>query len=64
MPDVGLIGKTDDTTHLGRLLQLMLGVAVNCPGKHSKLDKYLLIALMDRTMRGLVITKLKSLKII
>lgn len=35
MPDVSLISEMADKHHLGRLLQLMLGVAVNCPGKQS-----------------------------
>jgi len=36
MPDVSLISELGDKCQLGRMLQLMLGVAVNCPKKQSK----------------------------
>jgi protein HOOK3 len=58
MPDVGLIGKTDDTTHLGRLLQLMLGVAVNCPGKQRYIEE---IMVLDEDVQHVVMTAIQGL---
>lgn len=36
MPDVTAIGEKNDVEELGRLLQLVLGIAVNCARKNGK----------------------------
>jgi len=58
MPDVGLIGKSDDPNHLGRLLQLMLGVAVNCPDKQRYIEE---IMVMDEDVQHVVMTAIQGL---
>lgn len=37
MPDVTALAEKNDIEELGRLLQLILGCAVNCDRKHGKL---------------------------
>lgn len=36
LPDVSLIGEHSDAAELGRMLQLILGCAVNCEQKQGK----------------------------
>lgn len=36
MPDVNAVAEKNDAEELGRLLQLILGCAVNCDRKHGK----------------------------
>lgn len=36
LPDVSLIGEHSDPCELGRMLQLILGCAVNCEQKQGK----------------------------
>jgi len=38
MPDVGAIGEHADSLELGRLLQLVLNVAINCDNKHEHIQ--------------------------
>lgn len=35
LPDVSLLGETADAAELGRMLQLLLGCAVNCEQKQG-----------------------------
>ncbi|XP_005092023.1 protein Hook homolog 3 [Aplysia californica] len=38
MPDVGALGEHSDPQELGRLLQLVLNVAINCDNKHEHIQ--------------------------
>lgn len=38
LPDVNLIGEHSDAAELGRMLQLILGCAVNCEQKQGQLN--------------------------
>nr|CAB3254082.1 protein Hook homolog 3 [Phallusia mammillata] len=58
MPDVSLVSEVADKHHLGRLLQLMLGVAVNCPGKQHYIEE---IMKLDEDVQHVVMTAIQEL---
>ena len=39
MPDVNAIGENSDMVELGRLLQLILGCAINCDAKQDYIQR-------------------------
>ncbi|CAK8688742.1 protein Hook homolog 3-like isoform X1 [Clavelina lepadiformis] len=58
MPDVSLVSEMADKRHLGRMLQLMLGVAVNCPSKQRNIEE---IMQLDENVQHVVMTAIQEL---
>ena len=58
MPDVNAIGERGDQQELGRLLQLILGVAVNCSNKQEYIQ---IIMSMEESVQLLVMQAIQEL---
>uniref|UniRef100_A0A2K5CN07 Calponin-homology (CH) domain-containing protein n=1 Tax=Aotus nancymaae TaxID=37293 RepID=A0A2K5CN07_AOTNA len=58
LPDVNLIGEHSDATELGRLLQLILGCAVNCEQKQEYIQA---IMMMEESVQHVVMTTIQEL---
>lgn len=52
MPDVNAIGESTDMVELGRLLQLILGCAVNCDEKHEYIQR--IMAMEEAVQHGVM----------
>ncbi|KAK2189347.1 hypothetical protein NP493_109g07060 [Ridgeia piscesae] len=52
MPDVSAIGERDDPNELGRLLQLILGCAVNCDSKQEYIER--IMAMEESVQHGVM----------
>ncbi|KAI0231339.1 Hook-like protein 3 [Lamellibrachia satsuma] len=52
MPDVSAIGERDDSNELGRLLQLILGCAVNCDSKQEYIKR--IMAMEESVQHGVM----------
>lgn len=58
LPDVGLLGETADAAELGRMLQLLLGCAVNCEQKQEYIQT---IMMMEESVQHVVMTAIQEL---
>ncbi|XP_078485464.1 protein Hook homolog 3 isoform X2 [Ciona intestinalis] len=58
IPDVSVISEMSDKNQLGRMLQLMLGVAVNCPTKQHRIEQ---IMQLDENVQHVVMTAIQEL---
>uniref|UniRef100_A0A7M4F9K6 Hook microtubule tethering protein 3 n=1 Tax=Crocodylus porosus TaxID=8502 RepID=A0A7M4F9K6_CROPO len=58
LPDVNLIGEHSDTAELGRMLQLILGCAVNCEQKQEYIQT---IMMMEESVQHVVMTAIQEL---
>ncbi|XP_077981003.1 protein Hook homolog 3-like isoform X2 [Glandiceps talaboti] len=58
MPDVSAIGERDDPEELGRLLQLVLGCAVNCDHKEEYINN---IMIMEESVQHVVMNAIQEL---
>ncbi|XP_031433088.1 protein Hook homolog 3 isoform X1 [Clupea harengus] len=58
LPDVGLIGEHSDEAELGRMLQLILGCAVNCEQKQEYIQT---IMMMEESVQHVVMTAIQEL---
>nr|XP_022318582.1 protein Hook homolog 3-like [Crassostrea virginica] len=58
MPDVSAIGERNDVEELGRLLQLILGCAVNCANKEEYIGK---IMSMEESVQHVVMNAIQEL---
>ncbi|XP_057675423.1 protein Hook homolog 3 isoform X4 [Corythoichthys intestinalis] len=58
LPDVGLIGEHSDPAELGRMLQLILGCAVNCEQKQEYIQT---IMMMEESVQHVVMTAIQEL---
>ncbi|XP_068278303.1 protein Hook homolog 3 isoform X4 [Nyctibius grandis] len=59
LPDVNLIGEHADAAELGRMLQLILGCAVNCEQKQEYIQT---IMMMEESVQHVVMTAIQELK--
>ncbi|XP_074809730.1 protein Hook homolog 3 isoform X3 [Natator depressus] len=59
LPDVNLIGEHSDVAELGRMLQLILGCAVNCEQKQEYIQT---IMMMEESVQHVVMTAIQELK--
>lgn len=57
-PDVNLIGEHSDAAELGRMLQLILGCAVNCEQKQEYIQT---IMMMEESVQHVVMTAIQEL---
>ncbi|XP_038155271.1 protein Hook homolog 3 isoform X4 [Cyprinodon tularosa] len=58
LPDVNLIGEHSDAAELGRMLQLILGCAVNCEQKQEYIQT---IMVMEESVQHVVMTAIQEL---
>ncbi|TNM91803.1 hypothetical protein fugu_018814 [Takifugu bimaculatus] len=58
LPDVTLVGEHGDTAELGRMLQLILGCAVNCEQKQEYIQT---IMMMEESVQHVVMTAIQEL---
>ncbi|XP_075885203.1 protein Hook homolog 3 isoform X2 [Nelusetta ayraudi] len=58
LPDVNLIGEHGDAAELGRMLQLLLGCAVNCEQKQEYIQT---IMMMEESVQHVVMTAIQEL---
>ncbi|KAJ8338911.1 hypothetical protein SKAU_G00356970 [Synaphobranchus kaupii] len=58
LPDVTLIGEHSDSAELGRMLQLILGCAVNCEQKQEYIQT---IMMMEESVQHVVMTAIQEL---
>lgn len=58
LPDVNLIGEHGDAAELGRMLQLILGCAVNCEQKQEYIQT---IMMMEESVQHVVMTAIQEL---
>ncbi|XP_028318625.1 protein Hook homolog 3 isoform X2 [Gouania willdenowi] len=58
LPDVTLIGEHSDAAELGRMLQLILGCAVNCEQKQEYIQT---IMMMEESVQHVVMTAIQEL---
>ncbi|XP_061783396.1 protein Hook homolog 3 isoform X1 [Nerophis lumbriciformis] len=58
LPDINLIGEHSDTAELGRMLQLILGCAVNCEQKQEYIQT---IMMMEESVQHVVMTAIQEL---
>ncbi|XP_060916794.1 protein Hook homolog 3 isoform X1 [Labrus mixtus] len=58
LPDVNLIGEHSDQAELGRMLQLLLGCAVNCEQKQEYIQT---IMMMEESVQHVVMTAIQEL---
>ncbi|XP_065821657.1 protein Hook homolog 3 isoform X2 [Labrus bergylta] len=58
LPDVNLIGEHSDHAELGRMLQLLLGCAVNCEQKQEYIQT---IMMMEESVQHVVMTAIQEL---
>ncbi|EMP32744.1 Protein Hook like protein 3 [Chelonia mydas] len=58
LPDVNLIGEHSDVAELGRMLQLILGCAVNCEQKQEYIQT---IMMMEESVQHVVMTAIQEL---
>uniref|UniRef100_A0A1A7WCC5 Protein Hook homolog 3 n=1 Tax=Iconisemion striatum TaxID=60296 RepID=A0A1A7WCC5_9TELE len=58
LPDVSLIGEHSDAAELGRMLQLILGCAVNCEQKQEYIQT---IMMMEESVQHVVMTAIQEL---
>ncbi|XP_028274143.1 protein Hook homolog 3 isoform X6 [Parambassis ranga] len=58
LPDVNLIGEHSDASELGRMLQLILGCAVNCEQKQEYIQT---IMMMEESVQHVVMTAIQEL---
>ncbi|KAG1931717.1 protein Hook [Pimephales promelas] len=58
LPDVGLIAEHSDAAELGRMLQLILGCAVNCEQKQEYIQT---IMMMEESVQHVVMTAIQEL---
>ncbi|KAI5615706.1 protein Hook-like 3 [Silurus asotus] len=58
LPDVNLIGEHSDAAELGRMLQLILGCAVNCEQKQENIQT---IMMMEESVQHVVMTAIQEL---
>ncbi|XP_069019176.1 protein Hook homolog 3 isoform X3 [Embiotoca jacksoni] len=58
LPDVNLIGEHSDAAELGRMLQLLLGCAVNCEQKQEYIQT---IMMMEESVQHVVMTAIQEL---
>ncbi|XP_008422150.1 protein Hook homolog 3 isoform X2 [Poecilia reticulata] len=58
LPDVSLIGEHSDAAELGRMLQLILGCAVNCEQKQEYIQT---IMVMEESVQHVVMTAIQEL---
>ncbi|XP_013012954.1 protein Hook homolog 3 isoform X2 [Cavia porcellus] len=58
LPDVNLIGEHSDAAELGRMLQLILGCAVNCEQKQEYIQA---IMMMEESVQHVVMTAIQEL---
>ncbi|XP_053086326.1 protein Hook homolog 3 isoform X2 [Pangasianodon hypophthalmus] len=58
LPDVNLIGEHSDAGELGRMLQLILGCAVNCEQKQEYIQT---IMMMEESVQHVVMTAIQEL---
>ncbi|EQB78721.1 protein Hook 3-like protein, partial [Camelus ferus] len=59
LPDVNLLGEHADAAELGRMLQLILGCAVNCEQKQEYIQA---IMMMEESVQHVVMTAIQELK--
>uniref|UniRef100_A0A8V0YDH7 Protein Hook homolog 3 n=1 Tax=Gallus gallus TaxID=9031 RepID=A0A8V0YDH7_CHICK len=59
LPDVNLIGEHADAAELGRMLQLILGCAVNCEQKQEYIQT---IMMMEESVQHMVMAAIQELK--
>uniref|UniRef100_A0A8C9QNS0 Calponin-homology (CH) domain-containing protein n=1 Tax=Spermophilus dauricus TaxID=99837 RepID=A0A8C9QNS0_SPEDA len=57
LPDVNLIGEHSDAAELGRMLQLILGCAVNCEQKQEYIQA---IMMMEESVQHVVMTAIQE----
>ncbi|XP_016379516.1 protein Hook homolog 3 [Sinocyclocheilus rhinocerous] len=58
LPDISLIAEHSDTAELGRMLQLILGCAVNCEQKQEYIQT---IMMMEESVQHVVMTAIQEL---
>uniref|UniRef100_A0A8D3B9C5 Protein Hook homolog 3 n=1 Tax=Scophthalmus maximus TaxID=52904 RepID=A0A8D3B9C5_SCOMX len=58
LPDVSMIGEHSDAAELGRMLQLILGCAVNCEQKQEYIQT---IMMMEESVQHVVMTAIQEL---
>ncbi|XP_063745286.1 protein Hook homolog 3 isoform X2 [Eleginops maclovinus] len=58
LPDVNMIGEHSDPAELGRMLQLILGCAVNCEQKQAYIQT---IMMMEESVQHVVMTAIQEL---
>ncbi|KAM6985886.1 protein Hook homolog 3 [Aplochiton taeniatus] len=58
LPDVNLVGEHSDPAELGRMLQLILGCAVNCEQKQEYIQT---IMMMEESVQHVVMTAIQEL---
>ncbi|XP_029940908.1 protein Hook homolog 3 isoform X2 [Salarias fasciatus] len=58
LPDINLIGEHSDAAELGRMLQLILGCAVNCEQKQEYIQT---IMMMEESVQHVVMTAIQEL---
>ncbi|XP_068781134.1 protein Hook homolog 3 isoform X5 [Struthio camelus] len=58
LPDINLIGEHSDSAELGRMLQLILGCAVNCEQKQEYIQT---IMMMEESVQHVVMTAIQEL---
>ncbi|XP_072898717.1 protein Hook homolog 3 isoform X2 [Hemitrygon akajei] len=58
LPDVNLIGEHSDAAELGRMLQLILGCAVNCEQKQEQIQT---IMMMEESVQHVVMAAIQEL---
>ncbi|XP_076867484.1 protein Hook homolog 3 isoform X2 [Brachyhypopomus gauderio] len=58
LPDISLIGEHSDAAELGRMLQLILGCAVNCEQKQEYIQT---IMMMEESVQHVVMTAIQEL---
>uniref|UniRef100_A0A8C9SYF6 Protein Hook homolog 3 n=1 Tax=Scleropages formosus TaxID=113540 RepID=A0A8C9SYF6_SCLFO len=58
LPDVNLVGEHSDAAELGRMLQLILGCAVNCEQKQEHIQT---IMMMEESVQHVVMTAIQEL---
>ncbi|XP_029548355.1 protein Hook homolog 3 [Salmo trutta] len=58
LPDINLIGEHSDAAELGRMLQLILGCAVNCEQKQENIQT---IMMLEESVQHVVMTAIQEL---
>uniref|UniRef100_A0A6Q2XNV5 Protein Hook homolog 3 n=1 Tax=Esox lucius TaxID=8010 RepID=A0A6Q2XNV5_ESOLU len=58
LPDINLIGEHSDAAELGRMLQLILGCAINCEQKQEYIQT---IMMMEESVQHVVMTAIQEL---
>nr|ARR97151.1 protein Hook-like protein 3-like [Haliotis discus discus] len=58
MPDINAIGEHNNASELGRLLQLILGCAVNCEEKHEYIQR---IMAMEESVQQMIMNAIQEL---